>query len=302
MCHKNDPEEDPYEFVVKVDTSTTNPRTGKPFSGVSALCLGCHNGDEAIAVDLEHSHPLGVAPDLSKVKVPKDALEFSGEEGKLSCGSCHDWHPDNENYRYLRWKAKGRYYLSSFCSKCHADKANPEGKGAHGQCALCHSNHEGQGPVMLTEEPNTFTVNPHTGKTPDRIASLCLACHTEEPDGAGYRPINLSTSHPMGVTPQKAAVPPASLGFAGEKVLTCLSCHDEHPSNKNYAYLRWPLKSKQDIPKFCGRCHSQYKDKLAAGIKDLSTSMVGVHSYFREVKSLEDYLGVMKFMLKKQKK
>jgi hypothetical protein len=300
MCHKNDPEEDPYEFVVKIDKDTLNPRTGRPLSGISALCLGCHNGDEAPPVSLEHSHPVGFAPDKA-MKVPKDVLTFSGEEGKLSCASCHDWHPDNENYKYLRWKAEGRYYLSGFCSHCHADKGTAEGKGAHGQCALCHSSHEGRGPVMLTEEPNTVTVNPRTGKTPDRIASLCLACHAKEPDGAGYRPINLATTHPVGVAPQKATVPSTSLGFAGERVLTCLSCHDQHPINTNYAYLRWPIKYKKDIPAFCARCHPQFKDKLSAAIKNLPAGEVGVHDYFREVNSLDDYLGVMKFMLKKQK-
>ncbi len=44
MCHK-DADEDPYEFAVKADTETINPHTKKPFTGVSALCMGCHNED-----------------------------------------------------------------------------------------------------------------------------------------------------------------------------------------------------------------------------------------------------------------
>ncbi len=299
MCHK-DVEDDPYVFVVAADTKTINPRTQKPLTGVSAICMGCHNEEGEIPVLLEHSHPVGIAPTLKGVKVDKDALSYSGEEGLLSCGSCHDWHPDNENYKYLRGKVNGRYDLSGFCSSCHPDKGNPEGNGAHGECALCHSSHEGQGPVMLTEFPNTFTVNPRTGKTPDRIASLCLACHAAEPDGAGYRPINLGTSHLIGITPRKAKVPAESLGFAGEKVITCLSCHDQHPANQTYSYLRWPIKDKKDIPGFCTHCHPQAKDKLTKGIKDLPATKVGIHFYFQDVKTFDDYLRVMKAKLKKK--
>jgi hypothetical protein len=301
MCHK-DEEEDPYEFVVKIDSTTKSPNTGKPLTGVSALCLGCHSDEsKASLISLEHSHPVGVTPESGAIKVPKELLEFSGEEGKLSCGSCHNWHPDNEIYMSLRSKTeiKGRYYLSSFCVSCHVDKGTAEGKGPHGQCALCHSSHDAQGPVMLTEEPNTITVNPRTGKTPDRIASLCLACHTNEPDGAGYRPINLATTHPVGVAPTKAKVPPDLMGFAGEKVITCTSCHDHHPENTNYAYLRWPIKQKADIPVFCGKCHPESKDKLTAGIANLTTNEVGVHDYFGGVESLDDYLKKIKSSAKK---
>ncbi len=248
---------------------------------------------------MEHSHPVGLAPTLKGVKVDKDDLSYSGEEGLLSCGSSHDRHPDNENYKYLRGKVTGRYDLSGFCSSCHPDKGNKEGKGAHGECALCHSVHEGQGPAMLSELPNTFTVNPRTGKTPDKTASLCLACHTTEPDGAGYRPINLATSHPVGVTPKKAKLPTESLGFSGEQVLTCPSCHDHHPANSTYSYLRWPVKTKEDIPGFCAHCHADFKDKLAAGIKNLSTGQVGVHSRFGTVKSVDDYIKVMSAPAKK---
>lgn len=301
MCHK-DEDDDPSEFVVELDTKTINPRTQKPVSGVTALCLGCHNEDGDLPVLLEHSHPVNVVPTLKGVKIDKEVLSYSGEEGMLSCGSCHDWHPENENYKYLRVDVEGRYDLNKFCSKCHPDKGSPDGEGAHAQCALCHSSHMGQGPVMLTEFPNTTTVNPRTGKTPDRIASLCLACHSKEPDGAGYRPIDLATTHPVGVVPQKATLPAGSLGFAGEKLLTCLSCHNHHPANQTYSYLRWPVEKKKDIPGFCARCHSDFKDKLAKAIKDLPTTIVGIHDYFHQVKSLDDYLGVMKHELKAGKK
>lgn len=130
--------------------------------------------------------------------------------------------------------------------------------GPHDDCTLCHGVHTGQGPVILTETPNTTTINPRTGKPMKRIGSLCLACHAEEPDGAGYRPIDLNHTHPVGFTPNtgKVKLPEEAKGWPGEEEdITCLGCHDQHPSNTNYMYLRWPSDGGNDLPSFCSKCH-----------------------------------------------
>ncbi len=130
--------------------------------------------------------------------------------------------------------------------------------GPHDDCTLCHGIHTGQGPVILTEPPNTTTINPRTGKPMKRIGSLCLACHAPEPDGAGYRPVDLNHTHPVGFTPDpnKVKLPTESKGFPGEEEdVVCTSCHDQHPSNTNYMYLRWPSDSGEDLPMFCAKCH-----------------------------------------------
>ncbi len=130
--------------------------------------------------------------------------------------------------------------------------------GPHDDCTLCHGVHTGQGPVILTETPNTTTINPRTGKPLKRIGQLCLACHAEEPDGAGYRPVDLNHTHPVGFTPNSAKVvlPPEAKGFAGEEEdLTCNGCHNQHPANTNYMYLRWPSDGGENLPKFCVNCH-----------------------------------------------
>lgn len=130
--------------------------------------------------------------------------------------------------------------------------------GPHDDCTLCHGVHSGQGPVILTETPNTTTINPRTGKPLKRIGQLCLACHAAEPDGAGYRPVDLNHTHPVGFTPDpnKVVLPPEAKGFAGEEEdLTCNGCHDQHPSNTNYMYLRWPSDGGENLPKFCAHCH-----------------------------------------------
>lgn len=300
MCHKS-PDEEPYQFTVTPDTKTQNPKTSKPISGVSAICFSCHKegyaGENAgVPINLSSSHPIGVVPS-SRVSVPKDVLEFNGEKGLLSCGSCHNWHPDNKNYKYLRWEVSGRYDLNRFCSQCHKNKANPAGKGSHGECAICHSSHEGRGMVMLTEEPNTVTVNPQTKKPLDGVDSLCMACHATEPDGAGYRPINLATSHPVGGKPEKAKLP-AEMG----NNFNCISCHDEHPINQNYAYLRWPMKSTKDIPELCGRCHPESKEKIAEGVKHLSSPSVGIHTKYKNIKTMDDYLNSLKPQEKQEPK
>jgi hypothetical protein len=73
--------------------------------------------------DLDATHSVGVIP--QKAVMPKDALGFRGQELELTCESCHDPHPDNENYMYLRWPAspeKGG--LNQFCATCHPRQAN----------------------------------------------------------------------------------------------------------------------------------------------------------------------------------
>ena len=135
--------------------------------------------------------------------------------------------------------------------------------GPHDDCTLCHGVHSGQGPVILTETPNTTTINPRTGKPMKRIGQLCLACHAAEPDGAGYRPVDLNHTHPVGFTPdpKKVAMPGESVGSPGEEQdLTCLGCHDQHPSNKNYMYLRWDSDNGENLSKFCAHCHAKQSD------------------------------------------
>ncbi len=145
--------------------------------------------------------------------------------------------------------------------------------GPHDDCTLCHGVHSGQGPVILTEAPNYTTINPKTGKPMKRIGALCLACHAEEPDGAGYRPVDLNHTHPVGFRPDptKVVLPAESRGFPGEEEdLTCNGCHNQHPSNTNYMYLRWPSDDGGDLSKFCVHCHPKQSNeeiKREAGVQ-----------------------------------
>ncbi len=109
-------------FAVEPNTKAINPRTKKPDSGVSALCLGCHENEGGMGimpVSAKHSHPWGVKPNPKVASVPNEILR----DGKLECVGCHDPHPSNPNHKYLRVDTKGGANMVNFCALCHSSKA-----------------------------------------------------------------------------------------------------------------------------------------------------------------------------------
>ena len=125
--------------------------------------------------------------------------------------------------------------------------------GAHDAvgCAGCHQR---KGFPVNTKYLNPVTKQPYTGST-----AVCLACHqTKDKGGEDYAPIDRHLSHPFGlgtVNPKKARVPEDMLVAGGR--FECMSCHDPHPSNPNYKYLRMNVGPKgQNIDKFCAACHA----------------------------------------------
>ena len=129
--------------------------------------------------------------------------------------------------------------------------------GSHdNDCTECHSIHETKGDFSFAVAPNTVEKYTESGKTVSGSDALCLGCHNEE---EGIMPILLAKSHPLGLTPEKAMVPQEVLGGNGE--LTCVSCHDPHPSNPNYMYLRISTDSGRKMGAFCAYCHEAMVDK-----------------------------------------
>jgi predicted CXXCH cytochrome family protein len=113
-------------FAVAPNQTALNPRTKQPFTGVTALCLACHetpdNGGMGILpISASHSHPFDVVPDPKKATVPDMALR----DGKLECVSCHDPHPSNPNYKYLRVDTANGTKMPVFCAMCHRSKVDP---------------------------------------------------------------------------------------------------------------------------------------------------------------------------------
>jgi predicted CXXCH cytochrome family protein len=112
-------------FAVEPNKKALNPRTKQPFSGTTALCLGCHEtiergGMGIAAVSATHSHPFNVVPNPKVANVPDTFLRDS----KLECVGCHDPHPSNANHKYLRVDTAKGGKMGDFCAMCHSSKAD----------------------------------------------------------------------------------------------------------------------------------------------------------------------------------
>ena len=124
--------------------------------------------------------------------------------------------------------------------------------GAHDKvgCNGCHAQKQVMAGNKTYLDPETK--QPYTGST-----AICLACHqAPEAGGKGNAPVWRHTSHPFGmasVNPRKAKVPPEML-VNGR--FECMSCHDPHPSNPHYKYLRLDVVPKgENLDGFCASCH-----------------------------------------------
>jgi predicted CXXCH cytochrome family protein len=134
-------------------------------------------------------------------------------------------------------------------------------------CLGCHSPHYAVDNKIFAVK-NTIAKNPLTGESiQDLVASKCLGCHqTTELGGAGVKPIHLHTTHPLGIVPnKKIADVPENLLSKGK--LDCISCHDPHPSNTNFMYLRVDTGAQgENLQNFCTACHSAKADLTAMGV------------------------------------
>lgn len=125
-CHSIHKSKGQLIFAVSPNKKVINPRTHQPYTGVTALCLGCHqtpdNGGMGIdPISPSHSHPFGLVPNPKVATVPAAELR----DGELQCVGCHDPHPSNPNYKYLRVDTQNGTKMGNFCAMCHSSKADP---------------------------------------------------------------------------------------------------------------------------------------------------------------------------------
>jgi hypothetical protein len=104
-------------------------------------------------------------------------------------------------------------------------------------------------------------------------APFCLACHTETAKGGkGFLPVSQHTSHPFSVASvnaRKARVP-AELLRDGK--FECLACHDPHPSNPHFRYLRVDVGPKgEKLDAFCSICHAAKADQASERLRIFSS-------------------------------
>jgi len=139
-------------------------------------------------------------------------------------------------------------------------------------CAGCHSAHVAKGEDIFALGPNTTVVDPRTGKANGSLSALCLSCHADREDGGrGVAPVSNHFHHPFSVArpnPRLATVPQDLL--RGGR-FECVGCHDPHPSNPNYRYLRIAVKGTPTLSELCGVCHPRKAD--AGRATPLFTSM-----------------------------
>ncbi|GER92405.1 cytochrome C [hot springs metagenome] len=135
-CHSIHAAKDALIFAVEANKKDVNPRTKQSYTGITALCLGCHQTPEKGGMGIKPisahmSHPYGLNSVNAKVaRVPEDALR----DGKFECIGCHDPHPSNPNYRYLRYDAGANgSKMENFCAACHPMKADPKAASAKPQ-------------------------------------------------------------------------------------------------------------------------------------------------------------------------
>jgi predicted CXXCH cytochrome family protein len=142
-------------------------------------------------------------------------------------------------------------------------------------CNGCHGIHTAKGEIIFAVAPNKVTQNPRTKSAYTGSTALCLGCHEESSKGGqGYAPVSGHISHPYGLASvnSKVANVPADLLRGGR--FECVGCHDPHPSNPNYKYLRVDTAKGQSMDAFCGVCHSAKADaKVVAKKAAIFTSM-----------------------------
>src|SRR5512138_433462 len=126
-CHSIHAAKDQIIFAVAANKQSINPKTKQPYTGTTALCLGCHEesskGGQGYAPISGHmSHPYGLASVDPKIaKVPPELLR---EGGRFECMGCHDPHPSNPYYKYLRVDTAKGSKIDAFCAVCHPIKAD----------------------------------------------------------------------------------------------------------------------------------------------------------------------------------
>jgi hypothetical protein len=176
----------------------------------SSDCLGCHDGQESISKNFDHSRMLfkleGKHIGLACVKCHLDAhsaadLKATSTEcyachqkddthtGKFGqdCAACHKasgWKPATFDHNVSAFKLDGKH-VAVACDQCHKNNVF---KGTSTACASCHAD-----PVL------------HAGMFPGQA---CSVCHTT----SAWQPAQFTGAHTFPIN-------------HGERNNTCASCH-----------------------------------------------------------------------------
>ncbi len=132
-------------------------------------------------------------------------------------------------------------------------------------CGGCHSLHAAKGELIFAVQPNTKYVNPKTKQPYGGTTALCLACHQDsDKGGQGFAPVSQHSSHPFAVDQVNPKIAHVPADFLKDGKFECMSCHDPHPSNPNYKYLRIDTNGGKNPDVFCAACHGSKADTSVA--------------------------------------
>jgi predicted CXXCH cytochrome family protein len=128
-------------------------------------------------------------------------------------------------------------------------------------CTGCHGIHNAKGEIIVAVAPNMKAINPKTKKPYTLLTAICLGCHeTIEKGGLGILAVSAHVSHPYGVVSPNTKVAIVPAAFLREGSFECIGCHDPHPSNSNYKYLRVDTAKGAKMQDFCAMCHPMKAD------------------------------------------
>lgn len=148
-------------------------------------------------------------------------------------------------------------------------------------CTGCHGIHTAKDSIIFAVEANKKDVNPKTKQPYGGVTALCLGCHeTPEKGGQGIKPISGHMSHPYGISSVNPKIARLPEGTLRDGSFECIGCHDPHPSNPFYKYLRFdPGANGSNIGNFCAACHPMKADPKTAGAKPRAFSSMNEQLY-----------------------
>ncbi|MEW5745793.1 MAG: cytochrome c3 family protein [Nitrospirota bacterium] len=135
-------------------------------------------------------------------------------------------------------------------------------------CSGCHGIHNAKDVIIFSVPANKVAVNPATKQPYSKITALCLSCHeTPEKGGMGIKPVSAHISHPYGISSVNAKIARVPNELMRDGRFECIGCHDPHPSNPNYRYLRSDVGKGEKMEAFCAVCHPMKANPQSVGQK-----------------------------------
>lgn len=182
-----------------------------PTKPIVTNCLSCH--------PTEDHHPVNVAPGEIKV-----AAGWPLENGKMTCATCHDEHPDDQASTDRMLRGGHPATVKEFCYRCHESTVNTTRQSPHptdgkpaadGSCSACHSGRPAAGATLAESRLRL---------EPTRV---CVVCHEGE--------VHTGTKAHLGKQLERPIDPKVAAEFplTADGTIACWTCHDVHNSAVN---------------------------------------------------------------------